>query len=83
MCTKRSLAGGYVHQRSLAGGYVHQEESRWWLCAPGGTRMRLAGGHVHQVAPGEEPFWVFLWHLYGYDVTKCYLCNNTDININI
>jgi hypothetical protein len=83
MCTKRSIAGGYVHQSSLAGGYVHQEESSWWICAPGGTRMRLAGGHVHQVAPGEEPFWFFLWHLYGYDVTRCYLCNNTDISINI
>jgi hypothetical protein len=21
--------------------------------------MSLAGGHVHQVAPGEESFWVF------------------------
>ena len=27
---------------------------------------------------------VFLWHLYGfYDVTSCYLCNNTYISINI
>ena len=26
----------------------------------------------------------FLWHLYGlYDVTSCYLCNNTYISINI
>jgi hypothetical protein len=63
---------------------VHQDESSWWPCAPGGTRMSLAGGHVHQVAPGEECFWFFLWHLYGfYDVTRCYLCNNTDISINI
>jgi hypothetical protein len=34
---------------------VHQDES---MCT-GGTRMCLAGGHVHQVAPGEESFWVF------------------------
>jgi hypothetical protein len=45
-----------------------------------GTGMILAGGHGYRIGVSVG----FLWHLYGfYDVTRCYLCNNTEISINI
>ena len=42
--------------------------------------MTLAGGHGYR----DESLWVLYGTLYGfYDVTRCYLCNNTEISINI
>ena len=54
------------------------------------NRSLLAGVYLQQedsswcIFAAEQSLWVFYGTLYGfYDVTRCYLCNNTYISINI